>query len=287
MMKKMVCVFFALFLFIGIKTVAICAEINHDASYVAPVFSMDSVNPALDKGVTEFRQSKAVENRTDNSQTNTTMIGTFITIIISMVTGIIASLVSWLVIKRIRPKIQISDKILLTPSVFHTGKLIPKIKVENSGRHDAHQVDLRGRIFMHGLKEDDPDKPIRYIVNVGGNAPHPYLPRKKEERKEKFSGREFSLRLNKSTQGEFAKYLFKLKDGEVPTLKDCLSRDDRNYIEVSVFSSHAFSFTRGIQKRIYKANDILRGNFENHGVGIQETLRNNPGDQEIDTDEES
>ena len=209
-----------------------------------------------------------------------------ITIVLGFISGIIASLLSWLVIKRIQPKIEISDKILLIPSVYNDGEIIPKIKIENKSRYDAFEVDLRGRIFMFGLVKENPDTPRLFIVNVGGNAPHPYLPSKKESAKNIISGREFRLHMNKATRKKMAEKLFKYEQEKEPTLADCLERDHRNYIEVSVFSSHAFSFTRGILKHIYKLDDITEGYFNNHGVTVQKSPSKEHRYQEIDSDTE-
>jgi hypothetical protein len=209
-----------------------------------------------------------------------------LSMVLGFVLGFIASLFSWLlIVKGIRPKIAISKKILLIPSVYKDGEMIPKIKIENLSRSDAFEFNLKGRMFLFGLVEEYPDMPTLFIVNVGNGA-HPYLPGKQKGLAEKTSGRLFRLHMNKAIRKKMTQYVIHPEQDLEPSLHDFLSLNEYNYIEVSVFCSHGFSFTRGIRTQRYFCKDIEKGYFADHGVDIRSVPGAAYTQEEIDMDSE-
>ncbi len=204
--------------------------------------------------------------------------------LLSFFLGFAASFAVWLfTIRGIPPKIDISEFIVRVPSVYHNEKPIPKIKIENRSKSDVFELNLKGRLFLFGLVEAYPDMPTLFIVNVGSGA-HPYLMGREDGMQEQTSGRAFRLHMNKTTQKKMAESVFHLPEGQTPTLHDYLMLNDKNYIEICVFSSHSFSFTRGMCKRKYHKDDFADGYFVDHGVSV----RSSPGlgykRQEVDAE---
>jgi len=195
-------------------------------------------------------------------------------IILPFFLGIIASFFAWLaVVRLVRPRIKIDNKIYRFDSIDNDGFPEYKVKVTNKSRFFAvYDVTLAARVYLYGLVKDKQDEYRMYVINPGTKS-SPYIsPKRKRSKQVSKNERYFTLRPPfyeeknaKENKGKLRKLYNRYHESNqldgIMTLKDVFRiMEDYNYkttIEFSITATSVFSSSRAYKTEKFLITEIV------------------------------